>query len=85
MKIFVIAFWYYLEGIHKLYGWQVSRMINIAASSAKLGINIPELNWGFLDDVLDVAGSCPACSLVLYVDEMSITLNADNSVSRSPF
>ena len=38
---------YCLGGIHKLYSWQISRMINIAASSAKLGINIPELDWGF--------------------------------------
>ena len=38
---------YCLGGIHKLYSLQISRMINIGASSAKLGINIPELNWGF--------------------------------------
>ena len=44
---FVIIFLYRLGGIHKLYSWQISRMINIVASSAKLGINIPELNWGF--------------------------------------
>ena len=26
-----------------------------------------------------------SCGLVLYVDEMSVVLNVDNSVSRSPF
>ena len=60
-------------------------MINIVASPAELGMNIPELNWGFKDDVFDVAGSYFSCGLVLYVDEMSIMLNADNAVSRSPF
>ena len=40
-----IFFLYHLGGIRKLYSWQISRMINIVASSAKLGINIPELDW----------------------------------------
>ena len=60
-------------------------MINIVASSAELGINIPELDWGFKDDVFDIAGSYYSCGLVLSVDKMSVMLNADNSVSRSPF
>ena len=33
----------------------------------------------------DIAGSYLPCSLVFYVDEVSITPNADNPVSRSPF
>ena len=31
----------------KVYGWQVSRVINIVACSAKLGVNIPELDRRF--------------------------------------
>ena len=37
----------YLWSIRKLYGWQVSRVINIAAGSAKLVVNVPELNGRF--------------------------------------
>ena len=44
---FVIAFQHYLGGICKLYGWLISRVINIVASSAELGINTLELNGGF--------------------------------------
>ena len=47
-------------------------MINIVASSAILSINIPELYWGFQDDVCDIAGLYFPCGLVLYVDEMSM-------------
>ena len=32
-----------------------------------------------------VAGLYFSCGLVFYVDEMSVALNADNPVSRSPF
>ena len=60
-------------------------MNNIAASSAELGINIPELDWGDEDGDFDVAGLYFSCGLVLYVDEMSTAPYADNSVSRSPF
>ena len=60
-------------------------MINIVAGSAELSINIPELNGGFQYNVFDVAELCFPCSLVIYVDEVSIMLNVDNPVSRSPF
>ena len=30
-------------------------MINIAAGSAELSVNVPELNRRFMDDVLDIA------------------------------
>ena len=59
-------------------------MINIVAGSSKLSVNVPELNRRFKDDVLDIAGSCSAGGLVFYVDVMSIVLNTNNLVSRSP-
>ena len=59
-------------------------MINIVTSSAKLGVNVPELNGRFKNYIFDVAGSCFSCSLVFDVDVMSVALNTDNPVSRSP-
>ena len=59
-------------------------MIDIAAGSAELGVNVPELNRRFEDDVLDVAGSGPASGLVLYVEVTSVALNTNNPVSGSP-
>ena len=59
-------------------------MINIATGSAKLGVNVPELNGRFKNYIFDVAGSCFSCSLVFDVDVMSIALNTDNLVSGSP-
>ena len=59
-------------------------MINIAAVSAELSVNVPELNRRFKDDVLDIAGSCSACGLVFYVDVMSVVLNTNNLISGSP-
>ena len=60
-------------------------MTNIAAGSAKLSINIPELNGRFQYNVCDIAGSYFSCSLVFYVDEVSVALNVDNPVSMSSF
>ena len=65
-----------------LYTWE---SINIVSSSAKLSFNSPELYWGFQDDVCNIAESYFSCGLVLYVNEMSVLLYVDNSVSRSPF
>ena len=59
-------------------------MINIATGSAKLGVKVPELNGRFKNDIFDIAGSCFSCSLVFNVNVMSVALNMDNPVSRSP-
>ena len=59
-------------------------MVNIAAGSAELGVNVPKLNRRFLNNICDIAGSCFSCGLVFNVDEMSIVLNTDNLISRSP-
>ena len=64
---------------------KLSRVINIVAGSAELSINIPELDGRFWYNVFNVAGSYLPCSLVFYVDEVSVMLNADNPVFRSPF
>ena len=53
--------------------------------SAKLGINVPELNGMLQYNVFDIAGSYFSSCLIFYVDVMSIMLDVDNSVSRSPF
>ena len=59
-------------------------MIDITAGPAKLGVNVPELNRRFKDNVLDIAGSHFARGLVFYVDVMSIALNTNYPVSGSP-
>ena len=59
-------------------------MIDIAAGSAKLSVNLPEFNRRFKYDVLDIAGSCSACGLIFNVDVMSVMLNTNNLVSGSP-
>ena len=59
-------------------------MVNIATGSAKLDVNVPELNRRFKNDIFDVAGSGFSCSLVFNVNVMSIVLNMDNPVSGSP-
>ena len=74
-----------LCSILKLYGGQIGRVVNIAHSSAALSINIPEFYWWFYDDVCNIAGLYFSSGLILYVYEMSVTLYADNSISRSPF
>ena len=53
-------------------------------SPSELGVNVPKFNRRFEDDVHDIARSDFSSGLIFYVDEMSIALNADNSVSRSP-
>ena len=57
-------------------------MIDIMAGPAKLGVNVPELNRRFKDNVLDIAGSRFAHGLVFYVDVMSIALNTELSGIR---
>ena len=59
-------------------------MVNIAAGSAELGVNVPKLDRRFQDNVCDIARSCFACGLVFNVDDMSIVLNMDNPNSGSP-
>ena len=59
-------------------------MVNIATGSAKLGVNVPELNGWFKNYIFDIAGPCLSCSLVFNVDVMSVALNTDNPVSGSP-
>ena len=53
-------------------------------SPSNLGVNVPKFNGRFENDVLHIARSNFPSGLIFYVDEMSIMLNADNSVSRSP-
>ena len=59
-------------------------MVNIATSSAKLGVDVPKLDRRFQNYVCDVVGLCSSCSLIFNVDVMSVALNTDNPVSGSP-
>ena len=52
--------------------------------STKLGVSVPELNRRFKNYISDIAGLCLSCGLVFDVDVMSIVLNMNNPVSRSP-
>ena len=52
--------------------------------SAKLGVNVPELDRRFQNYICDIAGSCSSCGLIFDVDVMSVALNTDNLVSGSP-
>ena len=53
-------------------------------SSSEMSIDIPKFNRRFEDDVSDIARLDFSSGLIFYVDEMSIALYVDNSVSRSP-
>ena len=59
-------------------------MVNTVTGSAKLGVDVPELDGGFKNYIFDVAGLCLSCSLVFDVDVMSVVPNTDNPVSGSP-
>ena len=41
-------------GVIELNCREIGRMNDIATGSAKLGVNVPELNRRFKDDILDV-------------------------------
>ena len=59
-------------------------MVDILSSSAKLCIYIQKFYRRFENYVLYIAGSYISGCLVFYVQEMSIILNLDNSVTWSP-
>ena len=53
-------------------------MIYRFSSSANLSVNILQLNWKFMHNVLDIAGSSFSCSLIFYMEEVSIALYTDS-------
>ena len=59
-----------LRCISKLYCGQISWVVNIAAGSAVLGVNIPKLNRRLQYNICDIAGLCFAFGLVFTVDEV---------------
>ena len=59
------------------------RVIDIFSRSAKLSIYVPKFHWGFKYYILHITGSYFSCGLVFNVQNMSIMLNLDNSVSGS--
>ena len=63
----------------------ICQMIYKFSSSAKCCANIPQLNWGFMYNILDIAGSSFSCSLVFYVGVVSVVLYTDNPVTICPF
>ena len=64
---------------------QIHMVVYVFSSSAKLCINIPKFYWRFKYNILHVARSYFSGSLVFNLQKMSVVLNLDNSVSRSPF
>ena len=63
---------------------EICWMIYTFSRSAKLGVNISQLNWQFMHNVLDIAGSSFSCSLIFYMEVVSIGLYKDNPVTSSP-
>ena len=76
---------FFLLSVHKIYGGQICRVVNISPSSTELGVYVPEFYCWFQYNVCDIATSCFSSGLVFNMYEMSIILNADNSISGSPF
>ena len=76
---------FFLWWIHKFYGRQICMVVNISPSSTELGVYIPEFYGQFQYDISYIAWLYFPSSLVFDIDEMSIALNADNSISKSPF
>ena len=64
---------------------EICWMIYKLFSYAKLCVSIPQLNWQFMHTILDTAGSSFSCSLVFYMEVVSLVLNTDNPVTGSPF
>ena len=60
-------------------------MIYKFSSSAKHCVNIPQLNWGFMQNVLDMAGSNFSCDLVFYMEVVFVVLYTDNPVTSCHF
>ena len=61
--------------------WMICKL----SSSAKLFVNIPQLNWHFLQNILDIAGSSFSFSWVFYAEVVSIALYVDNPVTSCSF
>ena len=53
-------------------------------SSAKHCVNIPQFNWQFMHNFLQTAGSSFSCSLVFYVEVVSIAPYVGNPVTNFP-
>ena len=60
-------------------------MIYKFSSSAKLCVNISQLNWQLMHNVLDILGSTFSYSVVFYIEVVSIALYTDNPVTSSTF
>ena len=59
-------------------------MIYEFSTCAKHCVNIPQLDWQFVYNILHIAGSGFSCRLVFYVEVVSIVLYADDPVTSSP-
>ena len=81
----VLAGSFFLWWIHKFYGRQICRVVNISPSPTKLSVYIPECYQQFQYDISYIARSYFSSSLVFDMYEMPIMLNVDNSISGSPF
>ena len=69
----------------KFYGGKICRVVDISSSCTELSVYIPKFCGWFQYDISYIAGSYFSSGLVFNIYEMSIVLNGDNSISRSPF
>ena len=64
---------------------KICRVVNISSSSTELSVYVPKFYGQFQNDICIVVKSNFSGGLVFDMYEMSIALNADNSISGSPF
>ena len=86
VELFTVIYvqWVVVILIMEGYSQQICRMVDIFSTSAKLCIYIPKFYRRFENYILHAAGSYFSGCLVFYVQEVSITLTSDNSVTWSP-
>ena len=60
-------------------------MVYEFSCSAKLGIYIPQLDWWFMYNILDITRLGLSCGLIFNMKVVSVMLYMDNLISTSPF
>ena len=73
--VFFFFFLFFLASILKGNGRKVCRKIYEFSCSAKWGIHIPQLNWWFMHDILEITNSGLSCCLIFNMKVMSINIS----------
>ena len=66
-------------------GRKVHRMVYKFSCSAKLTIYIPQLDWWFMHNILDITGLGISSGLIFNMEVVPVTLYMDNPISGSQF